>query len=64
MLLMTAEKKPEAMSHTDLFQMACPRREDVPFFNHCMSIAKARGMSWEEGLLFTIEQRGVEFHGC
>ena len=54
----------EIVPRTDLFQMACPRREDVPFLNLCMSLAKARGMSWEEGLLFTIEQRGVEFHCC
>jgi hypothetical protein len=41
-----------------LFEKACPTKEDTPFFNHCMSIAKARGMSWKEALEYTIEMRG------
>lgn len=41
----------------DLMDLACPTKEDVPFFNHCMRLAKERGMSWEEGLRHTIEQR-------
>ncbi len=44
----------------ELFALACPSREDAPFFNHCMSLAKDMGMTWEEGLRYTIEMRGTE----
>ncbi len=47
-----------AMGLEELFAKACPTKEDTPFFNHCMSIAKARGMSWKEALEYTIEMRG------
>jgi hypothetical protein len=47
-----------AMGLDELFARACPTKEDTPFFNHCMSIAKARGMSWKEALEYTIEMRG------
>jgi hypothetical protein len=40
-----------------LFNLACPTKEDTPFFNHCMTIAKERGLTWEEGLEYTIEMR-------
>lgn len=40
-----------------LLDLACPTKEDAPFFNHCMRLAKEMGMSWEEGLRYTIEQR-------
>ena len=45
----------EATRH--LMDLACPTKEDAPFFNHCMRLAKEMGMSWEEGLRYTIEQR-------
>lgn len=41
----------------DLLRQACPHAEDVPFFNHCMRLAREQGMNWGEGLLYTIEQR-------
>lgn len=41
----------------DLLDLACPTKEDAPFFNHCMGLAKEMGMGWEEGLRYTIEQR-------
>lgn len=41
----------------ELMDQACPTKEDVPFFNHCMRLAKEVGMNWEEGLRYTIEQR-------
>ena len=41
----------------DLMNLACPTKEDAPFFNHCMRLAKEMGMSWKEGLRYTIEQR-------
>jgi hypothetical protein len=47
-----------AMGLDELFAKACPTKEDTPFFNHCMSIAKARGMSWKEALEYTIEMLG------
>ena len=40
-----------------LLQKACPTPADVPFFNHCMHLARGMGMSWEEGLRYVIEQR-------
>jgi hypothetical protein len=49
-----------AMGLDELFAKACPTKEDTPFFNHCMSIAKARGMSWKEALEYTIEMRGEQ----
>ena len=52
---MTVEAQRHACS--ELLQLACPTREDVPFFNHCMALARARGMTWEEGLRYVIEQR-------
>ena len=42
---------------TDLLSRACPNPEDVPFFNHCMTLARDQGMSWEEGLRYAIQQR-------
>lgn len=47
----------ESLAETDLVARACPAPEDVPFFNHYMTIARERGMTWEEGLRYTIEQR-------
>ena len=47
-----------AVGLEELFAKACPTKEDAPFFNHCMSIAKDRGMSWKEALEYTIEMRG------
>ncbi len=44
----------------ELFAQACPTREDAPFFNHCMSLAKDMGMSWEEALRYTIEMRQAD----
>ena len=41
----------------DLVARACPAPEDVPFISHCMTLARAQGMSWEEGLEYTIRQR-------
>jgi hypothetical protein len=41
----------------ELFARACPTKEDTPFFNHCMSLAKDMGMTWEEALRYTIEMR-------
>ena len=41
-----------------LLDLACPTKEDVPFFNHCMRLAKERGMTWVQGLQYTIEMRG------
>ncbi len=41
----------------DLITRACPTPEDVPFFNHCMTLAREQGMSWDEGLRYTIRQR-------
>ena len=41
----------------NLLQQACPTPADVPFFNHCMHLARGMGMSWEEGLRYVIEQR-------
>jgi hypothetical protein len=41
----------------ELFSQACPSKEDTPFFNHCMAIAKARGLNWEEALEYTVEMR-------
>ena len=41
----------------ELLAQACPSKEDTPFFNHCMALAKARGLSWEEALEYTIEMR-------
>ncbi len=40
-----------------LLEQACPTAADVPFFNHCMRLARNMGMSWEEGLQYVIEQR-------
>jgi hypothetical protein len=37
--------------------LACPKPEDAPFFNHCMSIAKSRGMTWDQGLEYVIKCR-------
>ena len=34
-----------AVGLDELFAKACPTKEDAPFFNHCMSIAKNRGLS-------------------
>ena len=45
----------------DLLSRACPNPEDVPFFNQCMTLARDRGMTWEEGLRYAIVQR--ERHG-
>jgi hypothetical protein len=47
-----------AVGLDELFAKACPTKEDAPFFNHCMSIAKARGLAWKEALEYTIEMRG------
>jgi hypothetical protein len=41
----------------ELLAEACPSKEDTPFFNHCMALAKARGLSWEEALEYTVEMR-------
>ncbi|CAN5556763.1 hypothetical protein BH10ACI4_BH10ACI4_37910 [soil metagenome] len=41
----------------ELLALACPAKEDTPFFNHCMAIAKERGLSWEQALEYTIEMR-------
>jgi hypothetical protein len=49
-----------AMNVDELFALACPSREDAPFFNHCMSLAKDMQMTWEEGLRYTIEMRRRE----
>lgn len=46
-----------SLAQSELVARACPTPEDVPFFNHCMNIARDRGMSWEDGLRYTIEQR-------
>lgn len=43
--------------HSKLMEEACPTPADVPFFNHCMHLARGMGMSWEEGLRYVIEQR-------
>ena len=43
-------------SHT-LLALACPAKEDTPFFNHCMALAKAQGMTWDEGLDYVIRCR-------
>jgi hypothetical protein len=53
------QSSPEAFSLQDneLLYLACPSREDVPFFNHCMRLAKSRGMSWRDGLEYIIAQR-------
>ncbi len=40
------------VSKEELFARACPTKEDTPFFNHCMSLAKDMGMTWEEGLRY------------
>lgn len=52
------------MTHEDnkvdsakLMEEACPTIADVPFFNHCMHLARGMGMSWVEGLRYVIEQR-------
>jgi hypothetical protein len=37
--------------------LACPKPEDTPFFNHCMNIAKSRGMTWGQGLEYVIKCR-------
>lgn len=42
----------------ELLAKACPSKEDTPFFNHCMALAKAKGLNWEEALTYTIEMRG------
>ena len=51
----------EATRH--LLDLACPAKEDAPFFNHCMRLAREMGMSWEEGLRYTIEQRQMAMRG-
>lgn len=40
-----------------LLEAACPTKEDTPFFNHCMALARAQGMSWMEGLEYVIQCR-------
>ncbi|MDE3103933.1 MAG: hypothetical protein KGK08_02045 [Acidobacteriota bacterium] len=40
-----------------LLAQACPTQEDTPFFNHCMALAKDRGLTWEEALEYTVEMR-------
>jgi hypothetical protein len=49
-----------APAGSELMQRACPSPEDVPFFNHFMSLAKEMGMSWREALEYVIAQR----EGC
>jgi len=41
----------------DVLRQACPSAEDVPFFNHCMRLAREQGMTWEQGVQYAIEQR-------
>ena len=48
---------PQSALDADLIARACPTPEDVPFFNHCMTLARERGMTWEEGLRYAAEQR-------
>ena len=49
---------PEISQHVrDLLAAACPTPEDTPFFNHCMTLAKAQGLSWTEGLEYVIQCR-------
>ncbi len=48
------------IDRNELFKLACPTQEDTPFFNHCMRLAKSRGLSWEEALEYTIEMRGTD----
>ena len=40
-----------------LLERACPSEADVPFFNHCMRLARSMGMSWDEALRYVVEQR-------
>ncbi len=47
----------EVVDCSKLLEQACPTRADVPFFNHCMHLARSMGMTWEEGLRYVIEQR-------
>ncbi len=49
--------KPSEKDTTELMKQACPTAADVPFFNHCMHLARSMGMNWEEGLNYVIEQR-------
>ncbi len=54
-LPMTTEELTEKQRR--LYEEACPAPEDTPFFNHCMTLAKAQGMSWTEGLEFVVQCR-------
>ena len=40
-----------------LFQQACPSKQDEEFFNRNIQRAMSLGMNWEEGLQFVISQR-------
>ena len=53
----TDARTPPPSTDPDLIARACPTPEDVPFFNHCMTLAREQGMSWDEGLRYTIRQR-------
>jgi hypothetical protein len=54
-----AELSPENFNEkaTYLLNRACPEREDTPFFNARMAVAKAKGMTWIGGLENVIERR-------
>ncbi|MGI4831544.1 MAG: hypothetical protein ACRYFU_25675 [Janthinobacterium lividum] len=41
----------------DLFQQACPSKQDEAFFNRQMQRALSLGMTWLEGLQFVIVER-------
>jgi len=49
--------QPPTSEILQLLKAACPTPEDTPFFNHCMTLAKAQGMSWVEGLHYVIHCR-------
>jgi hypothetical protein len=53
---------PEAFSRKawELYQMACPDDDAIPAFRHAMSIAKARGMTWIDGMEFAVKFRRGE----
>ena len=41
----------------ELLQLACPIKEDTPFFNTHMAQAKSKGMTWVEGLEYVVACR-------
>jgi hypothetical protein len=55
---MTIESPAEFSARANqLLKDACPTREDRDFFGACMGLAKAQGMSWVEGLEYTVRCR-------